>query len=205
MTLARRTGVDLTALIGSRICHDLISPLGAIGNGVELLTMAGGTSGPELALISESVENANSRIRFFRIAFGAAPEGSVLGRAEILEALNGQAKGGRQTILWQIDMPQDRRLVKLAFLCLQCLETALPWGGLIKVQTDQTGWTLTAEAGKIRSLDPLWRVFESADSSYSLTPAEIQFALAPIWAADIGWRLIRQATPTRLNIEFRPI
>ena len=63
----------LTALVASRICHDLISPIGAIGNGVELLTMeSGGTLRPEFALISESVANANARIRLFRIAFGAA-------------------------------------------------------------------------------------------------------------------------------------
>ncbi len=54
---------DLAALIGSRICHDLISPIGAIGNGLELLSMAG-AGGPEVALISDSVSNANARIRF---------------------------------------------------------------------------------------------------------------------------------------------
>jgi len=52
---------DLTALIGSRICHDLISPLGAIGNGVELLQLSGMGDSPEMALISESVTNANLR------------------------------------------------------------------------------------------------------------------------------------------------
>ena len=63
---------DLAALIASRICHDLISPLGAIGNGVELLAMEPGGTRPEMALISESVANANARIRFFRICFGQA-------------------------------------------------------------------------------------------------------------------------------------
>ena len=52
---------DLNSLIGSRICHDLISPLGAIGNGLELLSMSGFDGAPEIALIAESVENANSR------------------------------------------------------------------------------------------------------------------------------------------------
>ena len=61
---------DLAALIASRICHDLISPIGAIGNGVELLAMEPGGTLPEMALISESVANANDRIRFFRICFG---------------------------------------------------------------------------------------------------------------------------------------
>jgi histidine phosphotransferase ChpT len=63
---------DLTALVGSRICHDLVSPLGAIGNGVELLGLTGIAPSPEMALIVESVENANARLRFFRIAYGAA-------------------------------------------------------------------------------------------------------------------------------------
>ena len=55
---------DLAALIGSRICHDLISPIGAIGNGVELMMMDGTAKTPELALIAESVANANARIRY---------------------------------------------------------------------------------------------------------------------------------------------
>ena len=63
---------DLAALIGSRICHDLISPIGAIGNGVELMMMDGTAKTPELALIAESVANANARIRYFRVAFGSA-------------------------------------------------------------------------------------------------------------------------------------
>ena len=58
---------DIAALVGSRICHDLISPIGAIGNGVELIGLTENTSSPELALISESVDNANARIRFFRV------------------------------------------------------------------------------------------------------------------------------------------
>ncbi|MEO0403208.1 MAG: histidine phosphotransferase, partial [Pseudomonadota bacterium] len=67
-----QTNVNLAALIGSRICHDLISPIGAINNGLELLGMSDQRDGPEIDLISESVENASARIRFFRIAYGAA-------------------------------------------------------------------------------------------------------------------------------------
>ena len=79
---------DLAALIGSRICHDLISPIGAIGNGLELLSMSG-AGGPEVALISDSVANANARIRFFRIAFGHASPEQGTSRSEILSILQG--------------------------------------------------------------------------------------------------------------------
>ncbi len=77
---------DLAALLGSRICHDLISPLGAIGNGVELLAMSG-QSGPEMAMIEDSVRNANARIRFFRMAFGPASADQSASRTETLAIL----------------------------------------------------------------------------------------------------------------------
>ena len=59
--IAMSDKTDLAALLGSRICHDLISPIGAIGNGLELLMMDPGTHGPEMSLISESVGHANAR------------------------------------------------------------------------------------------------------------------------------------------------
>ena len=89
---------DLAALIGSRICHDLISPIGAIGNGVELMLMDGAPKAPELALISESVANANARIRFFRVAFGAATGDQRIAAPEVLSILSDLTKGGRLKI-----------------------------------------------------------------------------------------------------------
>lgn len=196
--------IDLTSLIGSRICHDLISPLGAIGNGVELLAMSGIVAGPEISLISESVENANARIRFLRIAFGAAPAGHSMGRPEIVGILGALAKGGRQTILWQVDGAVARPLVKLAFLCLQCLESALPWGGRITVTEQGGAWLLSAEASKFRDLSGLWTVFDAPDAAHELAPADLQFALAPIWAGDIGLRLNRSEAGGRLALAFLP-
>ena len=74
---------DFAALIGSRICHALISPVGAINNGIELIQMTTPSLGPEMAMISERLTNASARIRFFRIAFGAAGE-QLVGRQEVI-------------------------------------------------------------------------------------------------------------------------
>ena len=87
---------DLNDLIGSRICHDLISPLGAISNGLELLAMSQDMSGPEVSLISESVDNANARIRFFRIAFGSSSPGQMTGANEIASILRDMSSGCRR-------------------------------------------------------------------------------------------------------------
>jgi len=78
---------NLAALIGSRICHDLISPVGAVGNGLELMQMAGGKLLPEMALIEESVEAARLRILFFRIAYRdghTGTDGGAFGGARAL-------------------------------------------------------------------------------------------------------------------------
>ena len=85
---------DLAALLGSRICHDLISPLGAIGNGVELMLLEGGRHSPEMALISESVAHASARIRFFRVAFGTGSAEQRMGRPEVASILTDITRAG---------------------------------------------------------------------------------------------------------------
>lgn len=72
------TPLDLSALIGSRICHDLISPLGAIANGVELMVLTGAEQTPKMLLFAESVEAANARIEFFRLAYGTGGADQLL-------------------------------------------------------------------------------------------------------------------------------
>lgn len=86
--------IDLSALIGSRICHDLISPISAIGNGVELMELSGIERTPEIDLIAQSVENANARIRFFRIAFGKRGTGGKIAKSDIIGPLAALSGGG---------------------------------------------------------------------------------------------------------------
>lgn len=177
---------DIPALVGSRICHDLISPLGAIGNGVELLTMSGTADGPEIALISESVANANARIRFFRIAFGLAQPGQTLAQTEIRSILADITKGGRLSIIWSPEGGQARGEVKLAFLLIQCLESALPYGGDIRVEHINGRWILHGKAEKMKIAPLLWETLVTPDQRRDITPAQVQFVLVPHTARRIG-------------------
>jgi Histidine phosphotransferase C-terminal domain len=70
------SALDLGALLCSRICHDIISPVGAINNGLELLE-EGGADEDAMALIKSSARNASARLQFARIAFGAAGSAGV--------------------------------------------------------------------------------------------------------------------------------
>ena len=71
---------DLATALGSRICHDLASPLGALMAGLDLLEMSGRPS-PELALMRESVEGARATLDLLRLAFGPAGAGEAIGKA----------------------------------------------------------------------------------------------------------------------------
>lgn len=189
---------DLASLLGSRLCHDLISPLGAIGNGVELLTMTGAGSSPEINLILQSVNSASARIRFFRIAFGAAGRDQTVGRAEVLSIIDDLGRDARIKTNWQGPPDLPRGSVKLAFLAILCMETALPWGGRINVAATGSGWTIESDADRIRADPDVWSRLTGRPASAPLQASNVQFALLPEEAK-------RQGRTLRLMIRDKSI
>jgi histidine phosphotransferase ChpT len=171
--------LDLTALIGSRICHDLISPIGAISNGVELLQMDRAQTSPEVALIAESVANANARVRFFRLAFGAASPGQRIGRTEVQDILTEITRGGRLQVGWtsEPDLPRDG--ARLALLLLMCAESAMPYGGRVRIILEENRWLIEAEAAKLKVDADLWEVLSNPAAPTAIGPAQVHFALVP--------------------------
>lgn len=192
---------DLATLIGSRICHDLISPIGAIGNGVELLQLTDGDTSAEVQLISDSVASANARIRFFRIAFGASADGQMVNRSEILGILTASAIGGRFTYFWQLDDDMSRHDVRLIFLLFQCLETAMPLGGEVTIDDTSGQIKLTATGRKINAPPSLWSRLETSNDDLSdLTAAQVHFALLNIATQAAGRTVEYVAEDTQITI-----
>lgn len=195
------SNVNLAALIGSRICHDLISPIGAITNGLELLDMAGGAQGPEMDLIADSVGNAGARIRFFRIAFGAAGE-QQMGQAEITALLDDVNKGNRIQAHWGPIEPVSRSDVRMAFLALQCCETALPFGGDIQITKQDDSWQITGTGTKVSAVADLWEGLVKPDSPTQVSPAQVQFALLPAVAAEMGRQISYDQDEAKIAIRY---
>ncbi|WP_282168322.1 histidine phosphotransferase family protein [Ruegeria atlantica] len=195
------TNVNLAELIGSRICHDLISPIGAINNGLELLEMVGTMQGPEMELISGSVGSAGAKIRFFRVAFGSASD-QPLGRAEVTELLKDVESVGRVRVNWHVTDAMPRNQVKLAFLALMCCERAMPMGGDVTVAINGGSWTVTGVADKLNIEADLWKNLPKGQFANKVTPAQVQFALLPQTAASMGRRVAAETTSTRVAIRF---
>lgn len=193
---------DITALVGSRICHDLVNPLGAIGNGVELLELSGLPQTPEMQLIAESVANANAKIRFFRVAYGAAQAEQAMGRSEIAATLAAAARGGKLSYFWAAEGQQPRRDVKAVFLLLQCLETAMPIGGDIRIARDGAHWELTADAERFQIDEPLWTSMLSARLRPQVTASQVQFLLLPDALAELGRKLALKLGPDQIIARF---
>lgn len=196
------TGLDLAELVSSRICHDVISPVGAIDNGLELLCMAGGSTGPEMNLIAESATNASARIRFFRVAFGAAGD-QVIGAREITTILSDLYQGSKLSVDWRPQEAQKRAGVRQAFVGLLCMETALPHGGTIHVDREDGCWLLTARAETFQVDPDLWGLLEGRARDAPLVPSQVQFGLLPslVAKAGAGGIAVRSA-PGELTLRF---
>lgn len=193
---------DLASLVGSRICHDLISPIGAIGNGVELILMEGSIKGPEMALVTESVRNASARIRFFRVAFGATGVDQRIGGNEVASIIADMTQGSRLSITWSGPSDLPRRDVKLLFLLILCLESALPYGGHIAVERGEARWSMLATAHKMKIDAALWNGLIETTASADIGPAQVQFLLVPDEIARQHRRLTTELAETSIKLSF---
>lgn len=196
------TEPDLNALISSRICHDLISPLGAIGNGVELLTMSGQANTPEIALIAESVANASARIRFFRIAFGAARADVEISQSEVQAILRDCFRANRTSIEWSVEGALTRADIKLVFLVILCLENVLPWGGTITVSRSGVNWKLDAKGEKTKENPDLWRLISGHATQSDVVASDVHFALVTSAAETANRTVATFFAETRVTVTF---
>ncbi|KMK66853.1 histidine phosphotransferase family protein [Puniceibacterium sp. IMCC21224] len=176
---------DLAALIGSRICHDLISPIGAISNGLELMSMGGTDStSPEMQLINDSCVSAAARIRFFRIAFGSAGDAQRISQREVLAVLRDLDAGSRVKTDWQVTGDLPRHEVQLAFLVLMCIESTMPRGGSVVVHWSDGRFRIEGTSPRLTIQPELWSVLTDNAEDVEISPAMVQFALLRVLLRD---------------------
>jgi histidine phosphotransferase ChpT len=139
--------LDLAALLCSRVCHDLISPTGAIVNGLEVLDEAKDEETKTFAydLIRKSAATASARLQFCRIAFGAAGSAGAqidLGDAETVT--RGFIEDGKIKLTWNLArvlLPKNR--VKLLLNMIVVAGHTIPRGGVLTVNSVGTGESMS--------------------------------------------------------------
>jgi len=129
--------LELAALLCSKVCHDLISPVGAIVNGLEVLD---DNPKPEdrdfaLDLIRKSAKTASARLQFCRLAFGAAgSSGAQIDLGDAQNMAKGHIEDGKVTLTWNLPrllLPKNR--VKLLLNMLVVAQQTIPRGGTLTV------------------------------------------------------------------------
>lgn len=156
--IKKLTPASLAALLCARICHDLVSPVGALGAAIEVFDDDDNVDMREdaLDLIRSSSKQAAAKLQFLRLAFGAGGSApGVLGTDDLKKLIDGVYENAKATLSWQVsakglDKPSGRLLLNLVMLAVQ----AVPRGGQVAVTaTDKGGMTrlhLVAEGPKAR-------------------------------------------------------
>lgn len=129
--------LNLPALLVARLCHDLISPVGAISNGLELLSLTGDANGPEFDLIGESVANANAKLALFRLAFGSGGTQTISTDA-LNEMLAGLYGDSGFTAAFETTGELSKSDAKLLLLLTLCCETAMNRRGKVTLTKELT-------------------------------------------------------------------
>lgn len=132
--------IRILELLSSRMCHDLVSPVGAVNNGVELIEEVGGsTTGEAMALIGKSAVIAARRLRCFRLAYGRAGSESGLSVNDVRQVAEQYLEGGKSKVVWPASTPiaayaEHRGSMKLLLNTIMLADEMLAYGGIIQVE-----------------------------------------------------------------------
>ncbi len=146
--------VRILELLASKICHDLISPVGAVSNGVEILEEMGADAGDDvISLISFSSEQANAKLRTLRLAYGLGGSDESIKPADVHALFNDFISGDKRLSQdWDpyadLGVVPKKGFAKMLILSLLLVSDGLPKGGVISIESDGENTTLVKGEGE---------------------------------------------------------
>lgn len=182
---------DITALVTARMCHDFASPIGAVGNSVELVELAGKTLGQEGELVKASVNAAAANLKLFRIAYGQFHPGEILHAAEILAVQTAWNITGRIQVDFALQ-EISKTDMKIYLLILQSILVAMPQGAKVVVKITEGGKIVHAVGAEFTYDETLWSALMSKDIAHNIQPNNVQFVI--LQALDVPLHLHHSAT-----------
>jgi histidine phosphotransferase ChpT len=174
--------LDFSAYLVSRVCHDLVGPLGAVVNGLEVLEdeRDAAMRADALKIVGSSAAQALARIQYMRIAFGAAGSaGAELDLTEVGRLVTGLFEGSKIVLHWeaaQVNWPKDwaKLLMNATLLAADCL----PRGGSVRVHTTgdaaAPGFNVVATAPHARILEDVEKAARGETSTATFDARGIQ-------------------------------
>jgi histidine phosphotransferase ChpT len=186
--------LDLAALLCSRVCHDLISPVGAIVNGLEVLEEAKDeeTKNFALELIKKSANNASAKLQFCRIAFGAAGSaGAQIDLGDAQTVARGFLEDEKTKLAWNLPrILMMKNKVKLLLNMLLIAGQSIPRGGQLTVDPigdgEAMGFKVTASGTNAKILATTPPLLAGEHGAEPLNAHHIQPFYAGLLARAVG-------------------
>lgn len=193
MSAPQLSALDLAALLCSRVCHDLISPVGAIVNGLEVLEEEKdqATKTFALDLIKKSATTASAKLQFCRIAFGAAGSaGAQIDTGDAEKISRGFLEDDKTKLSWKLPrVLLAKNRVKLLLNMLLIAGQTIPRGGLLTVEPIGTGDTMGIKitaAGANAKVSPAVASLLAGEIGEGIDAHRIQPFYAGLLAKDCG-------------------
>ncbi|WP_295813776.1 histidine phosphotransferase ChpT [uncultured Nitratireductor sp.] len=199
---------DLAALLCSRVCHDIISPVGAINNGLELLD-EGGADEDAMSLIRASAVNASARLQFARIAFGAAGSaGMQIDTGDAQAVAMAFINNEKPDLEWNGSralLPKNQ--VKLLLNLLLVANSAIPRGGKLRVLLEDLeshpAFTIKAEGPMLRVPPKFLELHSGNKPEEPIDAHSVQFYYTLLLAKETGMAVNIRATAEEIILSAR--
>ena len=199
-TVTKLTPSSLAALLSARICHDLISPIGALGTAIEVLDDETNTEMHEdaLGLVRLSSKQAGAKLRFLRLAFGAGGSApGIIAMDELKTLTTDMYEGGKASISYGdcldgLEKNTARLLLNLTMLAVQ----AVPRGGDVTITTSQASGATTLS---LNATGPKSRLDSNVEKTLAGKAPEDGFdgrTIQPFYAGMIARELKGSVTTT---------
>lgn len=200
--MANGTSVDFASLLCSRLCHDLLNPVGALNNGLELLVDETDPDMREqcIGLLGDSARASARKLKFYRLAFGSAGGyGDTLPLHEIREAVDGMFAGsGRLAIEWMIsDESLDKLPAKVLLNLALIAGEALPRGGTLAIALERADAgvdiAVRGEGPRLTMDSEIAKALTGAIEDDALTSRTIAAAMIHRLVSDRGGEIVLSA------------
>jgi histidine phosphotransferase ChpT len=191
--------LDLAALLCSRVCHDIVSPVGAIANGLEMMDEEDDEEMRKLALelVRRSARQASAKLQFCRMAFGAAGGvGSTLDVGEAGDIAQLFLGDEKVKLSWLAARgARDKNEVKLMLNLLLLAMAAVPRGGTVTIEATDDLLSATAEGDGARLADKTKAVLDRAVPTAEFDARLVQAYYALRLAEQAGFALEAEVKP----------
>jgi histidine phosphotransferase ChpT len=191
--------LKLAEMLSARLCHELVSPIGAIANGIEILEDEPDFAGDAGALIAESARAAARRLQFYRLAYGSVVAiTDELARSTALDFF----ADGKIGCEWPAGLPHvPPNWQKLTLNLLLLASEALPRGGRVVLSHSPSGIAACASGDGVRLASPVPELLAGADNPELLTPRTVQAAFTRALAECHGARIaVAEGRPGELTL-----